>query len=68
MQDGEEEDEMPPNSTQNLNAKLTLTSAIRLRPSGPGLSSTPPPMQSSAAPNRIVGGPAKYRGGYYLSF
>jgi hypothetical protein len=59
---------MPPNSTQNLNAKLSLTSASRLGPSGPALSSTPPPIQSSAAPNRIVRGPAKYRGGYYLSF
>lgn len=68
MQDGEEEDEMPPNPTQNLNAKLSLTSAGRLRPSGTGLSSTPPTFESSAAPNRIVGGPAKYRGGYCLSF
>jgi hypothetical protein len=59
---------MPPNSTQNLNAKLSLTSASPLPPSGPGLSSTPPPIHSSTAPNRIVGGPAKYRGGYYLSF
>jgi hypothetical protein len=59
---------VPPNSTQNLNAKLSLVSASRLRPGGPGLSSTPPPIHSSAPPNRIVGGPAKYRGGYYLSF
>jgi hypothetical protein len=68
MEDGEEEDEMPPNPTKNLNAKLSLTSASRLRPSGPGLSLTPLPVQSSTAPNRIVGGPAKYRGGYHLSF
>src|SRR5919201_121681 len=27
MKDGEEDDRMPPNSTQNLNAKLSLTSA-----------------------------------------
>jgi hypothetical protein len=59
---------MPPNSTQNLNAKLTLTVATQQRPGGTGVSFTPPPIHSSAPPNRIVGGPATYRGGYHLSF
>lgn len=59
---------MPPNSTQNLNARLTLTVATRQRPGGTGVSFTPPPIHSSAPPNRIVGGPATYRGGYHLSF
>jgi hypothetical protein len=64
---GEEEDRMPPNSTQNLNAKLSLVSAGSrrqdgVRPFGP------PPIQSSAPPVRIVGVPGRYRGGYHLSF
>jgi hypothetical protein len=68
MQNGEEESQMPPNSTQNLNAKLTLTAATRKRPGGTGVSFTPPPIQSSGPQNQIVGGPASYRGGYHLSF
>ncbi|HEX3561248.1 MAG TPA: hypothetical protein VHU24_00305 [Solirubrobacterales bacterium] len=59
---------MPPNSTQNLNARLTLTMATQQRPGGTGVSFTPPPIHSSAPPNRIVGGPVTYRGGYHLSF
>jgi hypothetical protein len=59
---------MPPNSTQNLNAKLSLKPASPLRPGGPGLSFTPPPIQSSGPANQIVSGPARYRGGYHLSF
>ncbi len=59
---------MPPNSTQNLNAKLSLVSANRRRPVGSGPSFTPPPIQSSAPQVQIVGGPASYRGGYHLSF
>jgi hypothetical protein len=69
MQDGEEEIwDMPPNSTQNLNAKLSLTQAAQDPPGGSGISLTPSPIQGSAPPNQIVGGPAQYRGGYYLSF
>jgi hypothetical protein len=60
--------EMPPNSTQNLNAKLSLSPSSHERPAGSGISLTPPPIQSSAPPNQIVGGPAPYRGGYHLSF
>ena len=59
---------MPPNSTQNLNAKLSLTAASRQRPGGTGISLTPSPIQGSSTPNQIVGGPAQYRGGYHLSF
>jgi hypothetical protein len=69
MQDGEEEiREMPPNSTQNLNARLSLTPTSQERPGGTGISLKPPPIQGYAPPNQIVGGPATYRGGYYLSF
>jgi hypothetical protein len=69
MQDGEEEiREMPPNSTQNLNAKLSLKPSTRERPGGSGISLTPSPIQGSAPPNQIVGGPAQYRGGYHLSY
>jgi hypothetical protein len=67
MQDGEEEMEMPPNSTQNLNAKLSLTSAAQQRPGATGISLTPSAIQGYAPPNQIVGGPAQYRGGYHLS-
>ncbi|MGA9634809.1 MAG: hypothetical protein WBQ41_06170 [Solirubrobacterales bacterium] len=59
---------MPPNSTQNLNAKLSLTSSSQERPGGTGISLTRPPIQSSAPPNQIVSGAAQYRGGYHLSF
>jgi hypothetical protein len=58
---------MPPNSTQNLNAKLSLTAGARKR-SGvtvPGFS--PAPIQQSGPPVRIVGASASYRGGYHLS-
>jgi hypothetical protein len=68
MQDGEEELRMPPNSTQNLNAKLSLTPSAQGRSGGTGISLTPPPIQSSAPPNQIVGSAASYRGGYHLSF
>ncbi len=59
---------MPPNSTQNLNAKLSLTPTSQERPGATGISFTPPPIQSSAPPNQVFSGPAQYRGGYHLSF
>jgi hypothetical protein len=68
MQNGEERKQMPPNSTQNLNAKLSLTAASQERPGGTGISLTPSPIQNSSPPNQILGGPAQYRGGYLLSF
>jgi hypothetical protein len=68
MQNGEEENEMPPNSTQNLNAKLSLTAQSTPRPGELALSFAPPPIQSSGPSNQIVGGPVRYQGGYHLSF
>ena len=58
---------MPPNSTQNLNAKLSLRDDTEEHPAVVVTSFAPPPIQSSAPPVRIVGGPARYRGGYHLS-
>jgi hypothetical protein len=67
MQYGEEEDRMPPNSTQNLNAKLSLTSVGVSHSAGTAPSSAQPPIPSSAPQVKIVTGPASYRGGYYLN-
>jgi hypothetical protein len=64
---GEEEDRMPPNSTQNLNAKLSSVSAGSRRHGAARLAFSSPPIQSSAPPVRIVGVPGRYRGGYHLS-
>ena len=58
---------MPPNSTQNLNAKLSLTQVGRQRNGGPGPSFTPRPSRNSASQTKIVGGPSHYRGGYHLN-
>ena len=58
---------MPPNSTQNLNAKLTLVQGGPHPTGARGPSFSPPPIQSSGPPVRIVGRPASYRGGYHLS-
>ncbi len=68
MQDGEERQGMPPNSTQNLNAKLSLTPSVQEPSGGSGISLTPSPIQVSTPPNQIFSGPAQYRGGYHLSF
>ena len=56
---------MPPNSTQNLNAKLSLPSIRRSGPPATGF--TPRPIRSSTSPVKIVGGPVRYRGGYHLN-
>ena len=58
---------MPPNSTQNLNARLSSTPSIQERPGGTGISLTPSAIPLYAPPNQIVGGPAQYRGGYHLT-
>ncbi len=69
MQGGEEGiPEMPPNSTQNLNAKLSLTQSQQERSGGTVVHLAPPAIQNYSPPNQIVGGPASYRGGYHLSF
>ena len=68
MQSGEEKpDQMPPNSTQNLNAKLSLTAAGQRRAGGPAPSFSAPPIRSSAPLTKIVSGPVSYRGGYHLN-
>jgi hypothetical protein len=56
---------MPPNSTQNLNARLSPTGQQRL--GGPAPDSTPRPIRSSAPEVKIFSGPRRYRGGYYLN-
>jgi hypothetical protein len=67
MKDGEEDERMPPNSTQNLNAKLSLTRVGQERTGGPVPSVAAPPIHSSAPQVKIVRGPSSYRGGYYLN-
>jgi hypothetical protein len=66
MLDGEEEPGMPPNSTQNLNAKLSPVVTATQTQTG-ALSFGPPPIQLYSPPVQIVGGPTSYRGGYHLS-
>ena len=66
MQNGEEGNRMPPNSTQNLNAKLSLTAETEEHPVAP-VSSFSPPIHQSGPPVHIVGAPARYQGGYHLS-
>ena len=57
---------MPPNSTQNLNAKLSLTRTAAPRTSGAsGFAARR--LGSTAARTRIVRGPTQYRGGYHLN-
>lgn len=58
---------MPPNSTQNLNAKLSLTRVGQQQNGGPAPGFTPRPSRSSTSQTKIVGGPSHYRGGYHLS-
>jgi hypothetical protein len=58
---------MPPNSTQNLNAKLSLAPAGEQRSGRPAPSLTPPLIPSSAPRVKIVGGAVRYRGGYHLN-
>jgi hypothetical protein len=67
MQEGEQVERMPPNSTQNLNAKLSLTSVGERRSGGPTLSFAPPAVQNYSSQLKIVGGPSHYRGGYHLN-
>ena len=59
---------MPPNSTQNLNAKLSLKHVERQRNGGPASRFAPRPNRSSASQTKIVGGASHYRGGYHLTF
>ena len=56
---------MPPNSTQNLNAKLSPSVGTLQRLGGTGISLGAPPIQNYAPPVRIVGSTTGYRGGGY---
>jgi hypothetical protein len=67
MKDGEGNERMPPNSTQNLNAKLSLTQVGHQRTGVPAPSFAAPPIHSSAPQIKIVRGPSSYRGGYHLN-
>jgi hypothetical protein len=58
---------MPPNSTQNLNAKLSSSMATPQRLGGPTITLALSPIQTYAPPVRIVGMPVRYQGGYHLS-
>jgi hypothetical protein len=58
---------MPPNSTQNLNARLSLTQVGVERTGELVPSFAPPPIQSSSPQVKIVRGPSQYRGGYHLN-
>jgi hypothetical protein len=66
MPNSEEVNGMPPNSTQNLNAKLTLTADTEEHPASAVQGFAPSPIQSSGPPVQIVGGSAPYLGGYLL--
>jgi hypothetical protein len=67
MKDGEEDDRMPPNSTQNLNAKLSGTAIGQRRSGGPAPSFAPRVVQSPAQDVKVISGPRQYRGGYHLN-
>ena len=56
---------MPPNSTQNLNAKLSPSVATPQRLGGTGITLGAPPIQTYAPPVLIVGSATGYRGGGY---
>jgi hypothetical protein len=59
---------MPPNSTQNLNAKLSLQSTGGPPRDNAGINWETSPIQTSAPPVRIVGAASSsYRGGYHVS-
>jgi len=58
---------MPPNSTQNLNAKLGLTQVDRPRGVDPAPGFAHRHRRESMSQTKIVGGPRRYRGGYHLN-
>jgi hypothetical protein len=58
---------MPPNSTQNLNAKLSLTTVEESRSGRPVRRFAPPSIHRSSPQNKIVSGARHYRGGYHLN-
>lgn len=56
-----------PNSTQNLNAKLSLPQIGQQRSGARAARFAPRPSRNSASGTKIVGGPSHYRGGYHLN-
>jgi hypothetical protein len=58
---------MPPDSTQNLNAKLSATRQAETRRAGSDIRWQASPIQSSAPPVRIVGAATPYQGGYRVN-
>jgi hypothetical protein len=56
---------MAPNSNTNLIPKRPVRTARRTTESG--INFSPPPIQTSVPPVRIVGARTRYRGGYHLS-
>jgi len=63
---GEEGTRMPPDSTQNLNAKLSARSDAEQPQVDSRILWEPSPIQHSAPPVRIVGAASSYRGGYLI--
>ena len=55
---------MPPNSTQNLNARLSLTRPARRTGGTPNFAARR--LGSPAPRTKAVGAPTQYRGGYHL--
>ncbi len=58
---------MPPNSTQNLNAKLSARAIAAPSPGASRISLRASALQGSAPPVRIVGAASRYRGGYRVN-
>jgi len=58
---------MPPNSTQNLNAKLSAPAGGFAQQGESRINLKASAIQGSAPPVRIVGAASTYRGGYHLS-
>ena len=58
---------MPPVSTHNLNAKLSLPQGDERAQGGIGISWRATSIQNSAPPVRIVGAASSYQGGYRVN-
>jgi hypothetical protein len=58
---------MPPDSTQNLNAKLSAQPSGKRSQGGVGISWRAMPIRNSAPPVRIVGAHSSYQGGYRVN-
>jgi hypothetical protein len=58
---------MPPNSTQNLNAKLSAPAVSPAPSESSQISFRSSAIQGSAPPVRIVGAASSYHGGYHVN-